>query len=94
MKKRRLTKSQKKVIEEIDSIRNRTLLALKQRIEFLVKRSGELLARIESEGTAANYSVSSDIYRIAEDVYRLELRLAELGLIKYDMEYEHAKKPD
>ena len=88
MKKRRLTKSQKKVIEEIDSMRNRALISLKERIEFLIKRSEELLTRVDNEGTSVNYSVSSDVYRIAEDVYRLELRLAELGLIKYDMSYD------
>lgn len=94
MRKRRLTKSQKKVVDEIDTIRNRTLIALKERIQFLVKRSEELLSRIEGEGTSANYSVSSDIYRISEDVYRLELRLAELGLIKYEMQYEYGEKAD
>jgi hypothetical protein len=35
--------------------------------------------------------VSSDVYQIAEDVYRLELRVAELGLIKYDIEYGNNK---
>ena len=88
MKKRRLTKSQKKVVEELDAMRNRALISLKNRIQFLIKQSNELLSKIEGSGTAANYSVSSDIYRIADDVYRLELRLAELGLIKYDIEYE------
>ena len=87
MKKRRLTKGQKKVVEELDSMRNRTLITLKNRIQFLVKQSNELLSKIETSGIAANYSVSSDVYRIADDVYRLELRLAELGLIKYDIEY-------
>ncbi len=91
MKKKRLTKSQKKVVEELQAIRNRTLISLKERVQFLMKRSEELLSRIESEGTSANYSVSSDVYRIAEDVYRLEMRLAELGLIAYDLEYRHTK---
>jgi hypothetical protein len=69
VKKKRLTKGQKKVVEELEEIRNRTLISLKGRIEFLIKRSEELLTRIGNEGTTANYSVSSDIYRIAEDVY-------------------------
>ena len=91
MKKKRLTKGQKKVLEEIEVVRNRTLISLKDRIHFLIKRSEELLSKIESSGTDSNYSVSSDIYRISEDVYRLELRLAELGLIKYNIQYEKNK---
>ena len=91
MKKKRLTKGQKKVLEEIEVVRNRTLISLKDRIQFLIKRSEELLCKIERSGTDTNYSVSSDIYRISEDVYRLELRLAELGLIKYNIQYENNK---
>lgn len=91
MKKKRLTKGQKKVVEEIGTIRNRALIALKERVQFLIRRSEELLKRIESEGTTANYSVSSDVYRIAEDVYRLELRLAELGLIEYELKWQSSK---
>lgn len=87
MKKNRLTKGQKKVVEEIDTKRNRTLCNLKDRVQFLIKRSDELLTRINNSGTELNYSVSSDIYRIAEDIYRLELSLAELGLIKHDIVY-------
>ena len=91
MKKKRLTKSQQKVVEELEAIRNRTLISLKDRVRFLIKRSEELSTRIENEGTSANYSVSSDVYRIAEDVYRLEMRLAELGLIVYDLKLSPKK---
>jgi hypothetical protein len=91
MKKKKITKAQKKIIEEVESIRIRALLYLRERTELLIKRSEELLSRIDSTGTASNYSVSSDVYQIAEDVYRLELRVAELGLIKYDIEYGNNK---
>ncbi|MBC8409275.1 MAG: hypothetical protein H8E12_11220 [Rhodobacteraceae bacterium] len=92
MKNKKLTKAQKKIVEEVESIRIRALLYLRERTELLIKRSEELLSRIDSTGTTSNYSVSSDIYQIAEDVYRLELRLAELGLIKHDIEYGNSKK--
>ena len=87
MRKKRLTKSEKKAVEKLQGIRLRTLLQLKERIEFLVKRSNELISKVENTGIASNYSVSSDLMRIAEDVYRLELRLAELGMIVTDIEY-------
>ena len=88
MKKKRLTKGQKKLIEDIEVIRNRALISLKDRILFLIKRSEELMSKVERSGADSNYSVSSDIYRISEEIYRLELRLAELGLIKYNIQYE------
>ncbi len=92
MKKKRLTKGQKRLVEDIEIIRNRTLISLKDRVQFLIKRSEELLSKVENSGTDSNYSVSSDIYRISEDIYRLELRLAELGLIKYNIQYEDDKR--
>jgi len=87
MKKKRLTKNEKKVVEKIETIRIRALKSLRDRTQFLIKRSEELVAKIDNTGVAANYSVSSDLMRIAEDIYRLELRLAELGLMKTDIEY-------
>ncbi len=92
MKKKRLTKGEKKVVDKIQGMRIRTLQQLKDRVQFLIKRCNELSSKIDSAGVSTNYSVSSDIMRIAEDVYRLELRLAELGLIKYNMEYEYKGK--
>ena len=92
MKKKRLTKGEKKVVDKVQGIRIRALQQLKDRVHFLIKRSNELLTKIDSAGVSTNYSVSSDLMRIAEDVYRLELRLAELGLIKYNMEYDYEDK--
>jgi uncharacterized protein YicC (UPF0701 family) len=87
MKKKRLTKSEKKTIEKIQALRGRALQALRDRVQFLIKRSEELVSKIDDSGLATNYSVSSDLMRIAEDIYRLEMRLGELGLIRTDIEY-------
>jgi len=91
MKKKKLTKGEKRVVEELQSMRIRSLQQLRDRTGFLIKRSEELISKIDNSGISNNYSVSSDIMRIAEDVYRLELRLGELGLMVYDIECGNKK---
>ena len=91
MKKKRLTKSEKKVVEELQAMRIRALQQLRDRTVFLMKRGEEIISKIDRSGISSNYSVSSDVMRIAEDIYRLELRLGELGLIVYDIEHGNKK---
>jgi hypothetical protein len=52
MKKKRLTKSEKKTIEKIQALRGRALQALRDRVQFLIKRSEELVSKIDDSGLA------------------------------------------
>ncbi len=72
-------------------MRIRALQQLRDRTVFLMKRGEEIISKIDRSGISSNYSVSSDVMRIAEDIYRLELRLGELGLIVYDIEHGNKK---
>ena len=86
MAKKRLTKSEKKTVEALKAKRTRALVSLKGRTEFLIKRSEELISKINLSGVDSYYSISSDIFRIAEDVYRLEMQLSVLKAMQSDLE--------
>ncbi len=89
--KKRLNKSEKKVIEKLTDDQLNTLNSLRGRVKLMKDRIGELENKINSEGIATNYSSSSDILRIAQEIYAMELRLSSLKLTQMDMEFSFRK---
>lgn len=85
--KKRLNKSEKKVIERLTDDQLNVLNSLRGRVKLMKDRIGELENKINSEGIATNYSSSSDILRIAQEIYAMELRLSSLKLMQMDMEF-------
>lgn len=85
--KKRLNKSEKKVIEKLANDQLNTLNSLRGRVKLMKDRIDELENKINSEGIATNYSSSSDILRIAQEIYVMELRLSSLKLMQIDIEF-------
>ena len=85
--KKRLNKSEKKVIEKLSDDQLNTLNSLRGRVKLMKDRIEELENKINSEGIATNYSSSSDILRIAQEIYVMELRLSSLKLMQIDIEF-------
>jgi hypothetical protein len=83
--KKRLNKHEKKLVESIKTIQLRYLTRLKERAEYLVKITEELIKKIEKDGINGYYSQNSDCLRIAEDVWKASLRLGELKRLEDDI---------
>ena len=91
MKRKRLTKSEKKVIEALVDDQISTLNSLRNRVESMKKKIDDLASKMSTEGINTNYSSSSDIMKVAQDIYALELRLSRLKIMQTDMEYTFRK---
>ena len=89
--KKRLNKSEKKVIEKLADDQLNVLNSLRGRVKLMQERISELESKIASEGIATNYSSSSDILRIAQEIYAMELRLSTLKLMQMDLEFSFRK---
>lgn len=92
MKKKKLTKLQKAFVEDIRDRRGRTLMSLKVSLKLMRDKLDELEAKVNNEGTRANYSQHSDVMDAAKKIYTQELTLATLMAVETEMIYGNQLK--
>ena len=89
MRKKKLTKSEKRTLEKLNAVQVREMMNLKSRATVLLQATEEILSKIENSGINNHYSLHSDVARYANQVYLSSMRLGQLKALCDDLEYEY-----
>jgi hypothetical protein len=76
--KKRLNKNEKALLQNIQTLQMRSIINLKSKSSHLIKVTEDLIKKIESQGINGYYSINNDCLRLAEDVWKTSMALAEM----------------